>query len=721
MEKTVVFRDRQELQSADLNNIQAHATDALEHLVLDSISENMHYTGGDVSAAGATEIDVAALRLYKDGIVYASEQTETLNLFQYLPLTTKKVVAVVAWGDETDTDVQPRDFLIDLTTGQTQPQAVAMQHARIANINLQPGVESVDPQPPAAQSGTLVFALVYLTPSGIERIEMQTDNLLPNSYDQQLRVIALEDWQGAAQPRIDSIATDLSALAQKTDAKADRESIIQLANDISALKQQLVAPSNAVATTGNYGDSGQAGTGESGYAAIVRDGVLFPEASGQDINLALFNPIDPAVSVDTNNLALPVYEHKKKVHNRGFAGDVAITSYQSQALTIRKFKLPNHMRHYGPHHNHHGKWYARHGWDSHGKDKDFDLPNFGYAKILPKDLYELEAGTNGLNGSLLSQTVLISNAMWLTKVGLFFTQIAASGDVTLIVSETSKGKPDLDRVLTQVNIAQADLLLYPAETEVVVPPVFLEGGKYYAITLVTQGDHHCAVVNDSKSSNGTLFYGQDGNYSEQSASNDLMFVLYAARFDKVRTVVSLQALSLAGGLSDIRLEAPHIIPKGCAIHYEIQPTGAGAWYAFGDSVLRLATLPNLVNIRAVLLGTRDLAPGIKLSNNALHVSRPADAMVFWSTERTVASTTQVVLSSLIHNWDNVNHTFTPKIVVGGTEYAASVTTYVTEDGARRYKHTFTVPATTAYKIKVSASKTSGAQPFTIAELIDATL
>ena len=109
MEKQVIFRDRQELQSADLNAIGQHAGDAIAHLVLDAVSGALKFTGGAVSAKSATEVDVAALRFYNGGKVYASEQTETLNLFQYLPLVAKKCVAVVVWGEVIDTDVQPRE------------------------------------------------------------------------------------------------------------------------------------------------------------------------------------------------------------------------------------------------------------------------------------------------------------------------------------------------------------------------------------------------------------------------------------------------------------------------------------------------------------------------------------------------------------------------------------------------------------------------------------
>ena len=176
MEKQVIFRDRQELQSADLNNIESYAAASLQHLTQDAISKSLHFTGGLVSAASATEVTVASLRFYNDGKVYVSEQEQTLNLFQYLPLVTKKCVAVVLWGQETDTLVEPRDFLIDLTTGATQPQAVAMQRLNACNVNLLPGSESVDPQPPVIQTNTLAIALHDL--NQLEAAQRQLEELL---------------------------------------------------------------------------------------------------------------------------------------------------------------------------------------------------------------------------------------------------------------------------------------------------------------------------------------------------------------------------------------------------------------------------------------------------------------------------------------------------------------------------------------------------------------
>lgn len=719
MEKQVIFRDRQELQSADLNAVQTYTADSLQHLTQDAVTAGLAYTGGLVAAASATEITVASLRFYNDGKGYVSETGQTLNLFQYLPLVTKKLVALVVWGQETDTDVEPRDFLLDLTTGATQPSAVAMQRLRAAQVNLLSGAESADPQPPVIQTGTLAIAYIYLTPTGIERIEMQTAARLPQLADHAQRVNVLEAWKGQAEPRITSIATDLAGLASKTEDKADRTSIVALANDIAALKEKLVVPSTAVAYTPNYGDTTQSDGAGVGYSARVDDAILFDYAASATLNLALFNPIDPSVKVAANGLLLPDYISVPRVATAGYAGDVAISGYQVQAVNVKKFKAPDHSRHYGPHANHHAKWYARHGWDKYGSTQDFVLEAFGYRKISPKDTYTLDPAVTAFNGALLAQTVLVSNAMWLTRVGINFTSVAASGDVTILVAETRGGKPLLDQTLTLVTVPQADLQTYPIETTVDVPPVLLSPGKRYALVVLTQGNHRLALVDGGPDTQGKLFYGQDADYNGYTGHYDLLLTLYGAQFTATRTEVMLQALALAGGMNDIRILAPHITPKGCEFQYEIQPTGAGAWYKLGDPILRLATSPNLVNLRAVFTGTSDLAPAVVLTSNAVTVSRPNTTSTWWSAARTVPSTTSIVLSALVSAWDGVNHTLTPKIVIGGTEYAASVTTSVAEDGATRFKYSFTVPATTTYKIKLTGTRTAGSNPFAVVELIDA--
>lgn len=719
MEKQVIFRDRQELQSADLNAIGQHAGDAIAHLVLDAVTGALKFTGGAVSAKSATEVDVAALRFYNGGKVYASEQTETLNLFQYLPLVAKKCVAVVVWGEVVDTDVQPRDFLVDLTTGATEPQAVAMSKLWKANINLQPGNESVDPQPPVLQTGTLAIALVYLTPGGVERIELQDASRLPTLQGHEQRLFEHEAWRTQAEPRISSIATDLAGLAKKTMSLVGRDTVVELANDVARLKAKVNLPTAYASYESDYyGNTDKTDAAGVGYSAAIKNGLLFPTAGQASVGLALFNPYDAGIKRSAEDLVLPAYTDRARIQTSGYSGDISASQYQVQSQTIREYTATVWDYTYGWNYNYYNGWWNNWYWNYYGYNWGW-YGYYGYRVARQETRYELQTVTTSYNGAIIGQTFLVSNAMWLTKVGLQFTQIGASGDVMVAVCETEGGKPDLLKTLTRVTVARGDLKKYPEETAIPVPPVLLEAGKRYALVLITQGDHRLATVSGNDYTQGTLFFGTDGDYFTGDLTKDLMFTLYAAQFAQPRVEVVLQSVSLAGGISDINIGAPQIVPDGCELRYEIQV--GGKWYPLGDAAMRLSTLPDIVPLRMVLLGTSDLAPAFRLAPNAITGSRAATSFVHWSKLRTLAApSSSITVQVVVAQWDAAHHTLACEIKSGATTYTPAATVVRDEpDGqAKRITFTFTPPAISTYAIKLTGARSAASAPFVVVERTD---
>lgn len=719
MEKQVIFRDRQELQSADLNAIGQHAGDAIAHLVLDAVSGALKFTGGAVSAKSATEVDVAALRFYNGGKVYASEQTETLNLFQYLPLVAKKCVAVVVWGEVIDTDVQPRDFLVDLTTGATEPQAVAMARLCKANVNLQPGNESADPQPPVLQTGTLAIALVYLTPAGVERIELQSAARLPTLQGHEQRLFEHEAWRTQAEPRISSIATDLAGLAKKTMSLVGRDTVVELANDVARLKAKVNLPTAYASYESDYyGNTDKTDAAGVGYSAAIKNGLLFPTAGQASVGLALFNPYDAGIKRSAEDLVLPAYTDRARIQTSGYSGDISASQYQVQSQTIRQYTATVWDYTYGWNYNYYNGWWNSRYWNYYGYNWGW-YGYYGYRVARQETRYELQTVTTSYNGAIIGQTFLVSNAMWLTKVGLQFTQIGASGDVMVAVCETEGGKPDLLKTLTRVTVARGDLKKYPEETAIPVPPVLLEAGKRYALVLITQGDHRLATVSGNDYTQGTLFFGTDGDYFTGDLTKDLMFTLYAAQFAQPRVEVVLQSVSLAGGISDINIAAPQIVPDGCELRYEIQV--GGKWYPLGDAAMRLSTLPDIVPLRMVLLGTSDLAPAFRLAPNAITGSRAATSLAHWSTLRTLAApSSSITVQVVVAQWDAANHTLACEIKSGATTYTPATTVVRDEpDGqAKRFTFTFTPPAISTYAIKLTGARSAASAPFVVVERTD---
>ena len=720
MEKQVIFRDRQELQSADLNAIGQHAGDAIAHLVLDAVSGALKFTGGAVSAKSATEVDVAALRFYNGGKVYASEQTETLNLFQYLPLVAKKCVAVVVWGEVIDTDVQPRDFLVDLTTGATEPQAVAMAKLWKANVNLQPGNESVDPQPPVLQTGTLAIALVYLTPGGVERIELQDASRLPTLQGHEQRLFEHEAWRTQAEPRISSIATDLAGLAKKTMSLVGRDTVVELANDVARLKAKVNLPTAYASYESDYyGNTDKTDAAGVGYSAAVRNGLLFPTAGQASVGLALFNPYDAGIKRSAEDLVLPAYTDRARIQTSGYSGDISASQYQVQSQTIREYTATVWDYTYGWNYNYYNGWWNSWYWNYYGYNWGW-YGYYGYRVARQETRYELQTVTTSYNGAIIGQSFLVSNAMWLTKVGLQFTQIGATGDVVIAVCETDGGKPNLEKTLTRITLSRGDIVKYPTETAVPVPPVLLEAGKRYALVLITQGDHRVATVSGNDYTQGTLFFGTDGDYFTGDLTKDLMFTLYAAQFAQPRVEVVLQSISLAGGISDIHIAAPQVVPDGTELRYEMQV--GGKWYPLGDEIMRLSGLPDIVPLRVVMLGTSDLAPAFRLATNAITGSRAATTFVHWSTPRALASPSSAITVQLVvAQWDAVQHVLECSLKSGATSYTPATTVVRDEpDGqARRFTFTFSIPeGVSNYQIKTSGTRTGSSAPFVVVERTD---
>lgn len=714
MYKKVIFRDRQELQATDLTNIEQFTDETFTSLVLDAISDSSHYTGFRVSQESATEITVEQGRLFKSGQIFVAEQTQSFNLFQYLPLATKKICAVVVWGAETDTQVEPRDFLIDVVQGTTEPRAVAMQKIRLANINIVPGVESADPQPPALQENIVPVAYVLLNTTGIERIERVQAYIMPKLKDVKADVVELQAWRNLTEPRISNIITDLMSLSKKSDRKADLKQVLELSADMARVKEKLNLPSTYHSYDADYfGNKDK--IDEANTVALIENGLLFPYAGQAVANLALFNPYDPNIK-RFDSLVLPKFSHVAKIKTEGYSGDISISQYQWQTNEIKKYTTYTWRWVYGWNWNWYWRWYYRYWYWYYGHNWWW-RGYWGHWVQVPQTEYRLETTTHSINGAIVAQTFLISSAFWLTRLGLFFTQVDSEAPINIVVCETENGKPDLKKTLTHVTVNSSDIKKYPQETYIDLTPVFLKPERY-AICFITQGNYRVATVSGQSYLQGTLFFGTDGDYFTGDLTKDIMFTLYGAQFEQARTEVQLQPVSLSGGITDLMIEAPAVVPEGTQLIYEINV--GGKWYPITEAG-KLSTAPDIVPLRAVLLGTADVQPALVLTDDAITASRPATTFTAVSTQRTLSSSRQnIEVQLLVADYDAENHTVNCKLIVGQDEVETSVVQSVEEDeGATRLIYSFNISeGTTSYKIKITGSRASNSQPYAVVERID---
>jgi hypothetical protein len=188
VENKIIFHANIDDDPTDFTRLQDFAENSLDHVVLDGLTDRTKYTGFTVTKSAVTQISVSPGRLYSAGKVFSSgDSAWAKDFITQLPIAGKKIAAVVTWGSESDTDVRPRQFLINAETRQAEPQAVPMVHARVANLNVQIGQESPDPTPPLVDAGYTIVALVTLSPTGVDTIVMQVANELSSVQDHEDR------------------------------------------------------------------------------------------------------------------------------------------------------------------------------------------------------------------------------------------------------------------------------------------------------------------------------------------------------------------------------------------------------------------------------------------------------------------------------------------------------------------------------------------------------
>ncbi|WP_412506656.1 hypothetical protein [Roseovarius sp. SYSU LYC5161] len=764
MQSTVIYRDRQELQSADLNSTQEFARASMDHIVRDAIDAGKGYAGFSATKTAATEVTMSSGRLYAGGAVYARNEDVVVDLFNVLPLVTRKRVAIVAFGQEVETDVQPRDFLIDAQTGATEPQSVAMENLRRAEVSTVAGTEAPDPSYPATDANVTVLAIVLLDTSGVISIEQWQPTQLPNLRNLSNRTTALENWRGQISGQVDTLRTDLSTLADRLAGFATKAEIVELTEQVNELREEVYAPGAYIFYgTNHFLTAEGTATEHPDFDAVVEEGIRFPRAGSESTELALLNPNNVYIS-NTGGFVLPRYGNAVRLDLTGYSSENRMAQYTFETTEIRELTRARTRRRYG---NSqvvctNSRWWRQGAYDLADNvfrrdGETWEVTN-GVPDRMPNgarvpngnvhwirvrrfwiDTYEEQywdrvTNTTTINGQQIAQTFLNSQDGWLSQVGLYFSRKAADGDVTVLVTETAFGMPDLGRVISRTTLPVEDIEVGAVSTEVGLPslvetqlpitPTFLTAGRRYAIVLVTTGDHYVAMSNsDNGVVQGTFFVSTDGAFFAGNLVEDMKMRLYFARFERTRVSVELNAFQLAGGILDLDVLHPGVTPPACRTDIEVQVNGA--WVALdGDADgPDLSGLPAILPVRMTLTGTTDLMPGFGLNGSQAVVTRPKTAFTWVSETRELGSpTTSVKIVTDLQHYEEANHDCTVTLLTGaaldGTEDADVVEDRVLADGTIRRTSIFNVTSVSTYAVKIVGATVSAAVPFLVSELME---
>lgn len=724
MERKVNIQDWQKVTVEDFNNFGLFPRASFDHIVVDTIIPDMAFTGFAVIQTAPAVVTVGSGRLYHNGLVFYNDNEggTSLDLLGVLPVVTRRYVGVVAWGQEIQTDTEPRTFLTDPVTRATVARVVSTESRRWTNISSVVGAEGPDPQKPAIASNTLAIAWILLDSTGVLAIEMVEDNRAPNLRDLDNRMNENDGWRIRTSSRLDTLATDLAALAARLAGTASMQLALRLAADIARVKEELNLPDSYTSWGADHfltDDESDVHTEppNADYLAKVEEGIRFPPAAERDAQLGLLNPLDPVV-INQANFILPLYHEKTRLEIIGQDSELSISQYQFQTIswelctktrTRIRFGTPMYVCYNGC------WWFAPSGQDwqtsigmgewangfggSTGMTPNTDLIYDPIRNILTRgdetfqilDVQDVSTHTilriaqfwvdeivdsyywrqivtiEGLSGSVVGQTFLNSQGGWLTSVEMFFTRTAASGDVQLMICECNDiGAPNYQKVIARGTM-QADLLRGPPYgTKFGLLPTYLAKGKRYAIVLQTPGNHFVALVHNNKFAQGSLFTSTDGAWASGDLTKDMAFRLNFAEFESTRCTVQLFGLELNGGIAAIDLNFDSTRPPGTTISFEIQHNGVWVPLGYYDNN-PLVALPPLLPLRCTLVGTTDEMPGIGVAANSRSLtSRPRNDFRHISTARTMPNPVNTVYVDFrLDAWrDAPYHTFTISLLTG---------------------------------------------------------
>ena len=330
-------------------------------------------------------------------------------------------------------------------------------------------------------------ANITLDTTGVAIIEMIEENRISSIETLGLSDREMSLWRNTIGARLDTLASDLSALASRLVGTAPMDFVRRLAGDLAIAKAKLNLPEGYVAWHADYfADTSKSDTAHVDYLARVEEGIRFPPASENNSQMALLNPVDPAIT-SQDNFVLPAYEAVTRLSVKAPLGTVtfeqSISQFPYQSVAMKQMHRTRRRVRYGA-------WYwigtdsavaliyaayYSGGTVSISVDGQNILLSFTTGEVMelvvvpgPVGMYRARyvwvdyvdepywvrtVTTRNISGSSIGESFLNSQDGWLIGVNLRFTRKGATGDVHVSICETTEGgTPDLDRTVAYATL-----------------------------------------------------------------------------------------------------------------------------------------------------------------------------------------------------------------------------------------------------------------------------
>jgi hypothetical protein len=769
MESRVIFRDYQEQQAQDHNDLQVFTQRSFDHLTLDAVTAERRYAGFTCIKSGQAEVEIQPGRMYDVlGVVYALNSTTTQSMVSYLTNTFERYMLLTAVGNDVETDIEERDYLIDVTTGATEPRAVATTRSRIAVLTWTQGVEAAEPSKPAVPFGHVAIAYIRCDVTQVVSVEMVESNRVTSTDSLDLRVDACELFDSIIGPRVSALASDLADLRNRVNALGTQKSIQAIAMDVARLKASLKYPSTAADYDTDWfldvQDSDSTNTLTLGYDAKIEEGCRFPDANADQFEIGLFSANDPNAALHASGLLLPKYTEVMRLATSTAPTtitELGIAQYGYQVTNMKLGYMSRSRMRYG------GSFYECTNsaqWDNNDlwgsitrQTNDFFVggsvlypdgaistrissvgqiwysPNWDINfEVYRTDNYWFDTWNEpfmyavttdlAITGAFIAQTFLVPNDIWATSLWIYVTAKGANEDIHISMCDTRAGVPDLDRTFMHTVYAHTNIVA--GWNKIAITPTFLRKGGKFALVFISNANHKVGMVSGQEFLDGTFFYSTDGIYFHGDLTQDLLLQIWGARFNNSQVTIEFGAINLDGGFRHVDLLAEMWVPDSAHIYWEMRPNGVGDWQPLiRDNTEVLALAPTLAYFRARFDGTRDMQAGVMLAGSRLHVSRPK--LAFTHVSKPIDLTTpcqNVVVTCVLEAFDETPHDHTLIMRTGATlatiETPDATVTKLTDLARRAYerKYTFNLPATVTHLCFVQTGTTnSPQQTFHVAE------
>lgn len=713
-----------------------------------------HYAKITVSQQAATTARVNPGLLFVRDRAYDLDAPFDVALLDRVPLQPGDTVWIgLVLRGAVVMDMANRQVRINVATGENDVRMLPRTERHTVECVPLAGVPGPTPIKPPIPADTCVVAWVLLGNTSIQSIEMYGPHRAKTLYEVEGRLTLVEG-------RIDNLFQTTATL--RTDLTATNAVIANLPSpEITYQVQRRVAAMTRIIDDGLRGEAFSA-LFDNGldrdpattiwdydhpeWHARVWQGIRHPFAAENQQRIELLNAANPDVMVHATGMTLPKYVSEPRIVVEGNDGSQDIAGQQVTEVTVTQYEVPMSSTTYGESFIacenareyqgaqdkqvgdvflagdrqieivdippvHHNLFYAVHDpavLEEHTMFTFREVITYSWSE--PRWRYDTQVYS--VNGNHVGQTFLNSQLMIATGLGLTFTRVGGSGDVTLTLCQTDRsGAPLVEVGLEKATRVHASLAL--GHQVFGLRPALMPTGRFGFFTS-TMGNHALADVQNNKFAEGSMFRFTDGIWAVPDGLRDLAFTVYGARFESTRTIVPLRSITLENGMTEIQVRHKGFVPPGTSLSFELrQPNGPWLDFRSNDGS-PFAGRPVQLEMRAVFLGTTSLQPGIVLDADAVVIARrPSTTMVaVTKLHQLGASFTNIVAQVRIDGFDPAIHTSTIRLITGGVERTPTATWIDVDplDATKRIlRGTFTVPATTSARLKATLASTTASR------------